>query len=98
MIPLPSPSYQGGGRGFVDIRKDLLLFCLPSQYGNNCLLFRFMFKINLSDSILVSITKNSGIYTKFTTPRKQQTKVGLQKSTENAAEAICCPESEFLNF
>ncbi len=27
----------------------------------------------------------------LTTPRKQQTNVGLQKGAENAAEAICCP-------
>jgi hypothetical protein len=26
-----------------------------------------------------------------TTPKKQQTKVGLQKGTENSAEPNCCP-------
>jgi hypothetical protein len=35
-----------------------------------------------------SLAKNSGIYTKFTIPRKQR--VGLQNGTENAAEVICC--------
>ncbi len=36
--------------------------------------------------------RNSVIYTKFTTtPRKQQTKVGLQNDIEKAAEPICCP-------
>jgi hypothetical protein len=28
------------------------------------------------------IARNCGIYMKFTTPRKQQTKAGLQKGTE----------------
>jgi hypothetical protein len=47
-------------------------------------------KFFFSDSVL-SIAINSGIYKKFTTPRKSIKMVGLQKSTENAPERICCP-------
>jgi len=38
--------------------------------------------------MLVSIARNSGIYKKFTPPRKHQTKVDLPRGTENNAEAI----------
>jgi hypothetical protein len=37
-----------------------------------------------SIDILVSLTQNGVIYTKLTTPKKQQTNVGLQKGIENA--------------
>jgi hypothetical protein len=40
-------------------------------------------------SLNFSIARNSGIYTKFTIPRQQETKVVLQKDTDNVAESIC---------
>jgi hypothetical protein len=50
-----------------------------------------MFNISQILYAFLIITRNSGIYTKFTTPGKQQTKVDLQKGRENAAEPICGP-------
>ncbi len=42
-------------------------FVFPSQQDKIvCCMFSF------SDSVLVFIARNSGIFTKFTTPRKQQ--------------------------
>jgi len=67
--------------GFVDIRQDLLnFFVLMTKMKTVCCLVLYLY---FSDSMLVSIARNSGIYTKFTTC--------LQKDTENAAEPICCP-------
>jgi hypothetical protein len=53
------------GEGFVDIARKCLFF-----FAFNChflfATFSFMFNI---DCVLVSIARNSGICTKFTTPR-----------------------------
>jgi hypothetical protein len=43
----------------------------------------------MPESILVAIVE-TGVFTEFTYPRKQQKKVGLQKGIENAAEPFCC--------
>jgi hypothetical protein len=79
------------GNVFVQILgRTCLRFCCPLSFGKNCLLLSFLF--NISQILYFHIiARDSEIYTEFTTPRKQQTKVGLQKSTENAAEPICCP-------
>ncbi len=70
-----------GGRVRVFIYQEgpvYFFFLLPQ--GKHCLLLSCMFNM----SQILSIKK-------FTSPRKQQTKMGLQKGTENAAESICCP-------
>jgi hypothetical protein len=57
---------------FVDIRKEgHIYFFVYLKHEKNCLLFTFYGK-KFSYSILISIAKNSGNYTKFTTPTKQQ--------------------------
>ncbi len=41
--------------------------------------------------MLIFTARNFGIFPNITTTRKQQTKVGLKKDTENAIESACCP-------
>ncbi len=55
-------------------------------HNKNYLLLSFMFNMSLILQVHVSIAGNSVNYTKFTTPRKQHSKVGLQKGTENGDE------------
>jgi hypothetical protein len=93
MIHYNSPFPGGEVEGFVlvDIRKDIILFCIK-LHGKIRLLLSSMINTINKYSIIVPTAKNSGIYTMVTPPPpKQQTKVGLQKGTENAAEPICCP-------
>ncbi len=84
--------FSGGlGEGFVDIRKNLfiVLFFIPP--GKDCLL------LTLNDMLNISQILNFGICTKFTTPRKQLTKVclGSKKNSEMDSIIECAEKSSF---
>ncbi len=78
-------------RGWMRILKKNNKVFFTFQFSvatwQNCLMLSFMFYIMYQILYLFLQLRNSGIYTKFTTPRKQQTKVGMQ-GTESAAEPI----------
>jgi hypothetical protein len=81
-----SPLLRGFGWGFVDIRKDLLLFCFPSQNYNNRLQLSLI--LNIYQVLYLFLCQKFWNLLKVHDPRKQQTNVDLQKGTENATEAI----------
>ncbi len=77
---IKTPLLRGVDKGFVDIRKAAFTFCFQHQLVKIicCSIYCFIF--------LGFFT--CFIHTKFTTPSKQHTKVGLEKGTEIAAEPI----------
>ncbi len=69
-----TPLLKGVGEGITDtlLGWTWSLFCFPLPPGQNCLLLSVMLSQLL---YFFSKARNSGIYTKFTIPRKQLTKV-----------------------
>ncbi len=80
-----------------------VLFSIP--HGKSCLLLSDMLNISKILYLLVSLGRNFGICTKFTTLHlystlhvgTQQTKVGLQRDTKNAAELLSCFKGTLTN-
>ncbi len=60
-----TPILRGVGEGFGDIGRNFFLFCSSLPQGKNFAAYYYV--QYFSDSTLVSIARNSGIYTKFTT-------------------------------
>ena len=86
---------MGVVENFIDIRKDLFPFLFSITTWYKLLAVQFMFNIS-KILFLVQWQKILDLH-KDTTTRKQQTKVGLQKDTKNATQAVCCPTLKVHN-